>query len=74
MSEKVINNIAKKYVNIKKEVTEVMGGQVLEYEAKRILRQGIEQGSAITLIDMGKEMNYSQETILAKMMEKLNIT
>lgn len=44
MSEKVINYIAEKYENIKKEVTKIMGGQVLEYEAKRILRQGIEQG------------------------------
>jgi len=44
MSEKVLNNIAEKYENIKKEVREVMGGQILEYEAKNILRQGIEQG------------------------------
>lgn len=44
MSEKVLGNIAEKYENIKKEVREVMGGQVLEYEAKNILRQGIEQG------------------------------
>lgn len=44
MSEKVLGNIAAKYENIRKEVREVMGGQVLEYEAKNILRQGIEQG------------------------------
>jgi len=46
MSEKVLGNIAGKYENIKKEVGRVMGGQVLEYEAKNILRQGIEQGVA----------------------------
>lgn len=44
MSEKVLGNIAEKYENIKKEVRKVMGGQVLEYEAKNILRQGIKQG------------------------------
>lgn len=44
MSEKVINSIAEKYQNIREEVMEVMGGKVLEYEAKTILRQGIEQG------------------------------
>lgn len=44
MSEKVLGNIAEKYENIKKEVRRVMGGQVLEYEAKNILRQGIKQG------------------------------
>lgn len=44
MSEKVLNNIAQKYENIKKEVTKIMGGEVLEYPAKTILRQGIAQG------------------------------
>lgn len=35
MSEKVLNSIAEKYKNIKKKVAKVMGGQVLEYEAKQ---------------------------------------
>lgn len=36
--------IAEKFENVKKEVKKAMGGQILEYEAKNILRQGIKQG------------------------------
>jgi hypothetical protein len=44
MSEKVIDSLAFKHEKIKKEVTEVMGGQVLEYEAKNILNKGRKEG------------------------------
>jgi hypothetical protein len=44
MSERVINSLAFKHEKIKKEVTEVMGGQVLEYEAKNILNRGLRLG------------------------------
>ena len=40
MSKKVIKNIAAKYAKVRKGVTSVMGGKVLEYEAKTILREG----------------------------------
>jgi predicted transposase YdaD len=38
------NSLAFKHEKIKKEVTEVMGGQVLEYEAKNILNRGLRLG------------------------------
>lgn len=44
MSERVILKLAAKYESIRKEVTSIMGGKVLEYEAKDILRKGIKQG------------------------------
>jgi len=44
MSEKVINNLAFKYQNIKKEVTSVMGGKVLEHQAKTIFLRGEASG------------------------------
>ena len=44
MSRKVVEKIAAKYENVRKEVTSVMGGKVLEYEAKAILQSGIKQG------------------------------
>lgn len=44
MSNKVLEHIAQNYENVKKGVKAVMGGQVLEYEAKTILNQGIERG------------------------------
>ena len=40
MSERVINKLAMKYEGIRKEVPDIMGGKVLEYEAKTILREG----------------------------------
>jgi hypothetical protein len=44
MTKKVIVNIASKYANVQKGVTAVMGGKVLEHEAKTILKNGIQQG------------------------------
>ncbi|HCT92402.1 MAG TPA: hypothetical protein DF613_13660 [Lachnospiraceae bacterium] len=44
MSGKVLENIAKKYENIRKGVKAVMGGKVFEYEAKTIRDQGRREG------------------------------
>ena len=40
MSEKVVENLAQKYENVREGVKSVMGGQVLEHEEKTILREG----------------------------------
>ena len=40
MSEKVVENLAQKYENVREGVNSVMGGQVLEHEEKTILREG----------------------------------
>lgn len=44
MSDKVVENLAKKYKNVREGVKSVMGGQVLEHEAKTILREGWKLG------------------------------
>ncbi len=44
MSNKVLEHIAKKYANIREEVKAVMGGKVLEYEAKSIRNEGLLEG------------------------------
>ncbi|MGN0354986.1 MAG: hypothetical protein ACI4EI_07910 [Muricoprocola sp.] len=44
MSKKVVREIASKYEKVRKEVTSVMGGKILEYEAKTILKRGILEG------------------------------
>lgn len=51
MSERVIIKIAAKYESIRKEVTSIMGGKVLEYEAKDILRKGIKEGIEVGKMD-----------------------
>ena len=44
LSGKVIDHLTKNYDRVKKEVKSVMVGQVLEYEAKTILRRGQREG------------------------------
>ena len=44
MSGKVLENIARRYDNVREGVKSVMGGRVLEYEAKTILNEGMKQG------------------------------
>ena len=44
MSKKVLENIAFKYSNVQKEVKEVMGGKILDYEGRSIFYEGVEQG------------------------------
>ena len=44
MSRKVLIHISKQYSNVKEKVGAIMGGQILEYEAKTIYRSGHEAG------------------------------
>ena len=44
MSERVLENLAAHYENIRKGVGSVMGGHILDYEAKRIKNEGLEEG------------------------------
>lgn len=56
MSKKILKNLANDYQNIKKELGDVMGGKILNYEAKDILMQGRkegrEEGKLDTLFDL----------------------
>lgn len=44
MSKKVLLHIADRYATVKESVGEIMGGQILDYEAKDILNKGIKLG------------------------------
>ena len=44
MTKKVLESITAKYDKIREGVSSVMGGQVLEHEAKTIFREGIKEG------------------------------
>ncbi|MBR0167052.1 MAG: hypothetical protein IJQ08_00100 [Synergistaceae bacterium] len=48
MSKKVLENLAAKYKNVKKGVSDIMGGQVLEHEGKTIYNAGIKEGIAVS--------------------------
>ena len=45
-AEDVINEIAKKYENLRKGIGDVMGGAILDTNARRILNQGRAEGIA----------------------------
>ena len=60
MSGKVVTNLARKYENVKEGVKAVMGGQILEYEAKTILNKGIERG-----IEQGIERGIEQANMVS---------
>ena len=53
MTKKVVDNLARDYGKIRKEVSENMGGKVLDHEAKDILRKGIK--TAVEIVSMVKE-------------------
>ncbi|MCD7885743.1 MAG: hypothetical protein LUI87_18945 [Lachnospiraceae bacterium] len=75
MSHKVLENLAKKYENVKKGVNSVMGGKVLEYETKTIFREGMKEG-----LREGKQEGLREgkfETLLQnlkKLMQKMGIS
>lgn len=77
MPNKVLEHIAAKYDSVKEGVRSVMGGKVLEYEAKTILNKGREEGreEGITaLVSTLQDMNVPIQIILEKVQEKFNLS
>lgn len=85
MSNKVLEHIAKKYHAVREGVKSVMGGKVLEYEAKTIKREGIKEGLEEGLKEGIKEgikgtvsilrnLGIPQQTILSKIQEQYNLS
>ena len=52
MTKKVVESIARNHEAVKEGVKQVVGGKILEYEAKDILRRGISQGRQEGELDM----------------------
>ncbi|MDO5425527.1 MAG: hypothetical protein Q4F41_17585 [Eubacteriales bacterium] len=66
MSVKVLDHIAKKYENIREGVRVIMGGRILEYEAKTILREGImkqAKETALNLYEMGMKEDFIAKAV-----------
>ena len=77
MYDKVLEHIAVKYDSVKKGVQSVMGGKILEYEAKTIMNRGREEGreEGITvLVSTLKDMDVPVQVILEKLQEKFNLS
>ena len=56
MSKKVLENIAAKYKNVQKGVSDIMGGQVLEHEGKTIFNAGVAEGRREANLDTARRL------------------
>ena len=67
MTNRVAQNLARKYESIKKGIGDIMGGQVLDYEAKRIRDEGEKIGQ-----QRGEQLgrNYERKSMLEQITTK----
>ena len=72
MSKKVLEHLAKKYSKVREEVGAIMGGKILEYEAKDILRRG-ERNHLVKLVQKKLAKGDSIEKIADDLVEDINI-
>ena len=66
-----------KYNSVREGVKSVMGGRVLEYEAKTIRNEGIEKGIEEGIkgtVSILRKLGVPEQTILAKIQEQYNLT
>ncbi len=77
MSDRVLENIAGKYESVREGVKAVMGGKVLEYEAKTIrnegLKEGVEKGIEGT-VSILKSMGLMPQEIMFKIQEQYKLS
>ena len=73
MTKIVVNNLALKYENVKKGVESVMGGKVIEFEAKRI-RDAARDADIKEFVAVLKELNIADKVIVKKIMERFKIS
>lgn len=73
MSNKVLEHIARKYDSVRKGVKSIMGGKILEYEAKTIREKGREEGIKGTVAIL-KNLEVPPQTILLKIQEQYNLS
>ena len=80
MSKKVLEHLAMKYSNVKKEVGDIMGGKILDYPTKDAWRQGIQQGiqqgqrdKLIELVQKKLAKNHSVEQIADALEESVDV-
>ncbi len=55
-------------------LVKVMGGTIIETESEKWMRQGIQQGQAKMLIELGREDGLDDETILQKIQKKIGLS
>ena len=85
LSKKVVDNIARKYERIRKGVEGIMGGKVIETEAKKMYNRGISEGillgeengrseGIIGAIGLLKDLNMSESEIKKQIIKKFSLS
>ena len=81
MSNKVVEHIAIKYNAVREGVKSVMGGKILEYEAKTIRSEGVKAGIKSGMeagirgtVSILKNLGIPTQTILQKIQEQYNLS
>lgn len=78
--EIVVNNLAYKYENIRKGVSEIMGGKILDHPAKTIRNEGIEEGrkegrkeGIQAYINLAKKFNVDENGIIEGIVKEFKV-
>lgn len=73
MTAKAVENLARNYESVREGVKSVMGGKILDYEAKQIRNAGIREGEAKGIVEAGFDFGLSESDILNRLQQKMNI-
>lgn len=64
--KKVLEHLAKKYSNVKEEVGAIMGGKILDYEAKDILNAGRTEMKVQDILELLEDLGEVPEDVKQK--------
>lgn len=70
MSKKVLDALTVKYSKVQEGVGKIMGGKILDYEAKDILNRGKAEGKAETLLDFLSELGAVPEELQERILSE----
>lgn len=56
------------------EKVNVMGGTVIETESEKLIRQGMQQGKAQIIIEMGQDIGLDDAAILKRLQDKVGLS
>ena len=77
MTKVVVKKLAMKYENVKEGVAKVMGGRVIDCEAKRIRDAALEEARVQDIkecVSLLNELNIAETVIIKKIMERFKIS
>ena len=73
MTKRVAEHIARHFEKVQEGVKTVMGGQILEYEAKTIWREGRDEGRAEGKIQSIRDLMDTMNLTMEKAMDALKV-